>query len=79
MPHPAAAIDYQKCQSGKCESGVCAAAVKCPNKVLRQEAPYEFPFFSSILLLPRLQNAPESALETNPGGVTENLDGRAGT
>jgi len=44
MPLAAAAIDYQKCQPGECDNGVCAAALECPGKVLRQEAPYEFPF-----------------------------------
>jgi translation initiation factor RLI1 len=44
MPHPVAIIDYQKCQPKKCGDGVCAAAAECPNKVLRQEAAYEFPF-----------------------------------
>ena len=44
MPQPVATIDYQKCRPGKCDKGLCAAAVECPNKVLKQEAPYEFPF-----------------------------------
>ncbi|MCJ7515052.1 MAG: hypothetical protein MUO89_03650 [Dehalococcoidia bacterium] len=44
MPHSVAIIDYQKWQPGKCGDGVCAAEAECPNKVLRQEAAYEFPF-----------------------------------
>lgn len=44
MPNPTAMIDYQKCSPEKCDSGVCAAMLECPKKVLRQEAPYEFPF-----------------------------------
>ena len=44
MPYPRAAIDYSKCQPDKCSaSGTCAAAAVCPQKVLRQEAPNEFP------------------------------------
>jgi len=44
MPNPVAMIDYQKCSPERCDNGVCAAMLECPNKVLRQEAPYEFPF-----------------------------------
>jgi len=44
MPNPIAMIDYQKCNPERCDSGVCAASLECPNRVLRQEAPYEFPF-----------------------------------
>ena len=43
MPYPRAVIDYQKCQPEKCGNGICAAAAACPQKVLKQEAPFEFP------------------------------------
>lgn len=43
MPYPRAVINYQKCQPDKCSNGVCAAAEICPQKVLKQEAPYELP------------------------------------
>jgi len=44
MAHPKAIIDYQKCKPDKCGDGICNAATECPNKVLRQESRYEFPF-----------------------------------
>ena len=44
MPNPLAVVNYEKCDPGKCDDGVCAAMLECPNKVLRQEASYEFPF-----------------------------------
>lgn len=44
MPNPVAIIDYQKCRPDRCDGGVCAAALECPNKVMAQEARYEFPF-----------------------------------
>jgi translation initiation factor RLI1 len=46
MPNPVAIIDYQKCHPDRCDSGVCAAMLECPNKVMTQEAPYDFPFSS---------------------------------
>ena len=44
MPYPIAVIDYGKCHPDKCEGGVCTASLECPNKVIRQEVPYDFPF-----------------------------------
>ena len=44
MPQPIATIDFQKCQPGECDGGICSAMLECPNKVLRQESPYDFPF-----------------------------------
>lgn len=43
MPKPTSLIDYQKCSPEDCENGICLAVLACPNKVLRQEAPYEMP------------------------------------
>ena len=44
VPNPIAMVDYGRCSPEKCDGGVCAAMLECQNKVLRQEAPYEFPF-----------------------------------
>jgi len=44
VTYPVVVIDYTKCQPNKCSHGICAASAECPNKVLRQEAAYEFPF-----------------------------------
>lgn len=43
MPKPMALVDYGKCQPEKCDRGICLAVLACPNKVLKQEAPYEMP------------------------------------
>jgi translation initiation factor RLI1 len=38
-----ALLDYGKCCPEKCAGGICAAALVCPSKLLRQEAPYYIP------------------------------------
>ena len=43
MPKQVVLVDYRKCQPEKCDDGICLAALACPNKVLKQEAPYEMP------------------------------------
>jgi translation initiation factor RLI1 len=43
VPKPIAVVNYQACQPEKCDKGICAAVLACPNKVLKQEAPYEMP------------------------------------
>jgi len=43
MPKPRAMIDYRKCQPERCDGGICLAALACPNRILKQEAPYEMP------------------------------------
>ena len=43
MPKQMAVIDYRKCRPEKCDQGICLAVLACPNKVLKQEAPYEMP------------------------------------
>jgi len=43
MPGKMALVDYKKCHPKNCDSGICAAAVACPHKLLKQEAPYEAP------------------------------------
>ncbi len=43
MPRQMAVVDYKKCHPEKCDSGICLAVFACPNKVLKQEAPYEMP------------------------------------
>ena len=44
VAHLVSIIDYKKCKPEECGNGICAAAAACPNKVLRQEAHYEYPF-----------------------------------
>ena len=46
MPNPIAMVNYKKCHPEKCGNGVCAAALACPNKVLMQEAPDEYPYLN---------------------------------
>lgn len=46
MPAKRVAVDYSRCRPQDCEKGICAAALACPHKILRQEAPYEFPLVS---------------------------------
>jgi len=41
VPKQMAVVDYAACQPEKCDKGICLAVLACPNKVLRQEAPYE--------------------------------------
>ena len=43
MPKPRAMVDYRKCQPEKCDEGICLAVLACPNKILKQEAPYKMP------------------------------------
>jgi len=43
MAKQTAVVDYEKCHPEKCDKGICLAVLACPNKVLRQEAPYEMP------------------------------------
>jgi len=43
VPKQMAMVDYGKCQPEKCDEGICLVALACPNKILKQEAPYEMP------------------------------------
>jgi translation initiation factor RLI1 len=43
VPKQMAMVDYRKCQPEKCDEGICLAVLACPNKILKQEAPYEMP------------------------------------
>jgi translation initiation factor RLI1 len=43
MPKQMVMVDYRKCQPENCEEGICLAALACPHKILKQEAPYEMP------------------------------------
>jgi translation initiation factor RLI1 len=43
MPKPAVVVDYQSCQVERCGQGNCPAVLKCPHKILRQEAYFEMP------------------------------------
>jgi Fe-S-cluster-containing hydrogenase component 2 len=36
-------VDYRRCQPEKCDEGICLAVLACPNKILKQEGPYEIP------------------------------------
>jgi translation initiation factor RLI1 len=43
VPKQMAMVDYRKCQPEKCDEGICLAVLACPNKILKQEVPYEMP------------------------------------
>ena len=43
MPAKKALVNYTKCRPEKCENSICTAALVCPHKLLRQEAPGEIP------------------------------------
>ena len=43
MPGKMALVNYNQCRPEQCDNGVCAAALACPRKLLKQEAPYETP------------------------------------
>ncbi len=43
MPGNVALIDHHRCDPRMCADGLCVAALACPRKLLRQEAPYEVP------------------------------------
>ncbi|MFH1003521.1 MAG: 4Fe-4S binding protein [Chloroflexota bacterium] len=43
MPGKMALVNYNQCHPEQCDSGVCAAALACPRKLLKQEAPYQAP------------------------------------
>ncbi|MFP3879499.1 MAG: 4Fe-4S binding protein [Dehalococcoidia bacterium] len=37
-------VDYGKCHPERCDEGVCIAVLQCPNRLWRQEAPYDLPY-----------------------------------
>jgi NAD-dependent dihydropyrimidine dehydrogenase PreA subunit len=43
VPKKMVAVDYHRCQPEECGGGVCLAVLACPQKVLKQPAPYEMP------------------------------------
>ena len=43
MPKRMALVDYGKCRPQSCAEGKYAAALACPHKLIRQDAPYETP------------------------------------
>lgn len=43
MPRKMAVVDYNKCRPEQCDSGKCPAALACPQKLLKQEEPYQAP------------------------------------
>ncbi len=43
MPNKIALVIFDKCHPEKCDQGICTAALACPRKLLKQEAPYEIP------------------------------------
>ncbi len=43
MPRKMAVVDYNNCRPEQCDSGICVAALACPHKFLKQEAPYDVP------------------------------------
>lgn len=48
MPSPTALIDPQLCHPDLCPEGKCQAAALCDRKVLKQEAPHEVPYVTSL-------------------------------
>jgi translation initiation factor RLI1 len=38
-----AMVDYSKCEPERCNEGICLSALACPNRILKQEAPFEMP------------------------------------
>jgi NAD-dependent dihydropyrimidine dehydrogenase PreA subunit len=46
MPEPKIkiTIDYKKCHPEQCDQGVCAAVLECPNRLWKQEEPYDLPY-----------------------------------
>lgn len=46
MPKRMVIVDYHKCRPEHCENGICAAALACPLKLVKQEAPYETPMLT---------------------------------
>jgi translation initiation factor RLI1 len=38
-----ALLDFAKCSPGSCAGGICAAALACPSRLMKQEAPYYIP------------------------------------
>ncbi len=43
MRRKVALIAFDKCYPEKCDKGICVAALACPRKLMKQEAPYETP------------------------------------
>lgn len=43
MPGKMALVNYDVCRPESCDGGICKAALACPRKLLKQEAPYETP------------------------------------
>ena len=43
MAKPVATIIWDKCDPSEHEEGLCIAAAACPQRVLKQEAPFEPP------------------------------------
>lgn len=43
MPKKMAVVNYDKCRPEYCDKGICAAALVCPHKLLKQDAPYQVP------------------------------------
>jgi Fe-S-cluster-containing hydrogenase component 2 len=37
-------IDYRKCNPKRCEKGICKAISVCPNKLIKQIGPFDFPY-----------------------------------
>jgi translation initiation factor RLI1 len=51
MPGKMALVDYNKCRPENCNHGVCSAALACPRKLLKQEAPFEIPMTDPSICL----------------------------
>jgi NAD-dependent dihydropyrimidine dehydrogenase PreA subunit len=38
------AVDYGKCHPERCDKGICVAVRDCPDKLWKQEKPYDLPY-----------------------------------
>jgi len=38
------AVDYGKCHPERCDNGICVAVFYCPDKLWKQEKPYDLPY-----------------------------------
>jgi translation initiation factor RLI1 len=43
MPNKVALVHYDKCDPERCDGGICVAALACPHKLIKQEAPLQIP------------------------------------
>ncbi len=44
-------VDYSLCHPDQCDRGICKAALACPYKILKQEAPFEIPDLNQAMCM----------------------------